>query len=79
MILMNELFSLKNILPGVHSLVDAEVSENGGWTSGDAAACVDVHFKTLVVDHVVDVLGCLEVLFGFVGGGEIVDWEMHDG
>ena len=39
---------------------------------------MDVHFKTLVVDHIVDVLSSLEVLFSFVLDREIIDWEMHD-
>jgi hypothetical protein len=32
----------------------------------------------LVVDHIVDVLSCLEVLFSFVCSREIINWEMHN-
>lgn len=40
---------------------------------------MNVNFETLVVDHVVQVLGSLEVFLSFVCGREIINWEMHDG
>jgi len=35
-VLVNVSFGLKNVLPGVDSLVDREISEDGGWASGNA-------------------------------------------
>ena len=52
-VLMNKSFSLENVLPGVHSLIDGKISENGSWTSGNTRASVNINFKTLVVDHIV--------------------------
>ena len=53
MVLMNESFSLENVLPGVHSLIDSKIGENGSWTSRNTRATVNINFKTLVVDHIV--------------------------
>ena len=70
-VLFHDVGRLLDVLPALHLLVQAEVSQHRGWAPRDTGGAMDEHFVVLVLQDILDNLGTLEELAVVVLAGVI--------